>query len=81
MITKSDRKKLKHIPHRCSVLINKKLNELGHASVSATTISNVLNGNWENLNVEAAIYAVNHDILELKKSIKKPGAVTPGLHK
>jgi hypothetical protein len=81
MITINDRKRLKHLPHRCAVLINKKLIELGYEKVSSTTISNVLRGNWENLKVEQAIYAVNHDLMQIKKSIKKPGAVTPGLHK
>jgi hypothetical protein len=42
------------------------------------TISNVLNGKWENLQVEEAIYKVNKELSEIKKSIKKPGAVTPG---
>lgn len=81
MISNTDRKKLKHLPHRCAVLINQKLMELGYEKVSATTISNVLRGNWENLKVEQAIYAVNHDLMQIKKSIKKPGAITPGLHK
>jgi hypothetical protein len=78
MITPTDRKKLKHLPHRCRFLINEKLEELGYPKVSMVTISNVLNGKWENLQVEEAIYKVNKELSEIKKSIKKPGAVTPG---
>lgn len=78
MITEKDRKKLKHLPHRCSGLINKMLEEMGEKKVSLVTISNVLNGKWENLVVEAAIYKLNQNLGDLKKSIKKPGAVTPG---
>lgn len=78
MITPKDRKKLKNLPHRCSGLINEMLIEMGKEKVSLTTISNVLNGRWENLAVEAAIYQLNKKLGELKKTIKKPGAVTPG---
>lgn len=78
MITRKDKKKLKHIPHRNSKLIQEILEENGKRIYSHTTIANVFRGEHENLDIEEAFYLLNERIALRKQQIKKPEAVTSG---